>query len=90
MILTIISIILWIGTILGWVIYNLYSKNIKLEETVVNQASFISNVQHLINESDRVLRELDTKIWVEGDKELMVVFQNLRAIQEALNQFKGK
>lgn len=90
MIIGIISLSLWIITIVGWIIYNLSSKNAKLEETVINQATFIGNVQYLINESDRVLKELDTKIWVEGDKELMVVFQNLKAIQEALNQFKQR
>ena len=88
MVFGIISIILWVATIVVWIVYNLYSKNVKLEQTVVNQANFISNVQYLISESDKVLKELDTKIWVEGDKELMVVFQNLKAIQEALNQFK--
>ena len=90
MLFGIIAISLWVITIIGWVIYNLYSKNVKLEQTVVNQANFIANVQYLISESDKVLKELDTKIWVEGDKELMVVFQNLKAIQEALNQFKGQ
>lgn len=90
MILGIIALSLWVVTIVGWIIYNLTTKNAKLEDTVLNQASFIGNVQYLINESDRVLKELDTKIWVEGDKELMVVFQNLKAIQEALNQFKGR
>lgn len=84
-----ISIILWIVTIVGWVIYNLNNKNEKLETTVLNQATFIDNIQYLIAQSDKSLKELDTKIWVEGDKELVVVFQNLKQIQEALNQFKG-
>jgi hypothetical protein len=88
MIIGIISILLWVATVIGWIIYNLYSKNTKLENTVVNQATFIGNIQYLISESDKVLKELDTKIWVEGDRELAVVFQNLKAIQEALNQFK--
>lgn len=90
MVFGIIAIVLWVATIIGWIIYNLYNKNAKLEITVVNQAAFINNIQYLIDESDKVLKELDTKIWVEGDKELMVVFQNLKAIQEALNQFKGR
>ncbi len=90
MVLGIISISLWVLTVVGWIIYNLTTKNEKLENTVVNQANFINNIQYLIDESDKVLKELDSKIWVEGDKELMVVFQNLKAIQEALNQFKGR
>ena len=89
MLFGIIAISLWVLTIVGWVIYNLNSKNEKLETTVINQANFINNIQYLIAQSDKSLKELDTKIWVEGDKELMVVFQNLKQIQEALNQFKG-
>ena len=77
----------WIATIIGWVIFNLYQKNIKLERTVINQATFIANLQALIGESDKALKGLDDKIWMESDKELQTVFQNLKAVQEALNQF---
>lgn len=89
MIFGIIAVSLWVVTIVVWIIYNLNNKNEKLEATVINQANFINNIQYLIAQSDKSLKELDTKIWVEGDKELMVVFQNLKQIQEALNQFKG-
>ena len=89
MLFGIISISLWVVTMVAWVIYNLTTKNRKLEDTAINQANFINNIQYLIIQSDKSIKELDTKIWVEGDKELMVVFQNLKAIQDALNQFKG-
>ena len=82
-----IMLILWIITVVGWVIYNLYQKNIKLEKTVVNQATFIAGLQALINESEKVMKGLDDKIWMESDRELQTVFQNLRALQEGLNQF---
>ncbi len=83
-----IAIILWVGSVIGYIIYNLYQKNIKLEEMVVRQSSLIQGLSGVIQESDRVIKELDTKIWTEGDKELAAVFQNLRAIQEALNQYR--
>lgn len=89
MLFGIISIALWVLSIIIWIIYNLNNKNKKLENTAINQANFINNIQYLITQSDKSIKELDTKIWVEGDKELMVVFQNLKAVQEALNQFKG-
>lgn len=82
-----IMVALWAATILGWIIFNLYRKNEKLETTVLNQAAFISGLQALIGESDRALKNLDDKIWLESDKELQTVFNNLKAIQEALNQF---
>lgn len=82
-----IMVAIWISTVVGWVVYNLYQKNIKLETTVVNQATFIANLQSLITESDKALKSLDDKIWLESDKELQTVFHNLKAIQDALNQF---
>jgi hypothetical protein len=82
-----IMLAVWAATVVGWVIFNLYRKNEKLENTVINQANFISGIQSLIGESDKALKDLDDKIWLESDKELQTVFQNLKQIQIALNQF---
>jgi hypothetical protein len=85
-----IMVALWAATVVGWVIYNLYIKNEKLETTVINQVVFIDSLQALISESDKALKDLDDKIWLESDKELQTVFHNLKAIQEALNQFNKR
>ena len=85
-----IMFFIWIGTILGWVIYNLYRKNIRLEDTVISQANFIAGLQSLIGESEKAMKNLDDKIWLESDKELQQVFNNLKAIQEGLNQFNKR
>ena len=90
MITTIIAISLWIATVVGWVIYNLYQKNIRLENTVISQANFIAGLQSLIGESEKAVKNLDDKIWLESDKELQQVFYNLKAIQEGLNQFNKR
>lgn len=90
MIFGLIMVAIWVLTVVGWVIYNLYNKNIKLEKTVLNQVSFIDGLQSLIGESDKALKDLDDKIWLESDKELQSVFHNLKAIQEALNQFNKR
>jgi len=90
MIFGITMIVLWVATVIGWVVYNLYQKNIKLERTVINQATFIAGLQNVIGESDKALKGLDDKIWMESDKELQTVFHNLRAVQEGLNQFNKR
>lgn len=90
MIFGITMIILWVATVIGWIVYNLYQKNIKLERTVINQATFIAGLQNVIGESDKALKGLDDKIWMESDKELQTVFHNLRAVQEGLNQFNKR
>ena len=81
---------LWVVTIIGWVVFNLYQKNVKLEATVLNQATFIANLQALIGESEKAVKNLDDKIWMESDKELQTVFHNLKAVQEGLNQFNKR
>jgi hypothetical protein len=80
----------WALTVVGWIIYNLYQKNIKLENTVISQANFIAGLQGLIGESEKAVKNLDDKIWLESDKELQQVFYNLKAIQEGLNQFNKR
>jgi len=81
---------LWVSSIIGWVIYNLYTKNVKLENTVLAQATFIVNLQALIEQSEKATKALDDKIWLDSDKDLLTVFQNLKEIQEKLNQFNRK
>jgi hypothetical protein len=85
-----IMVALWAATIVGWIIYNLYQKNIKLENTVISQANFIAGLQSLIGESEKAVKNLDDKIWLESDKELQQVFFNLKAIQDGLNQFNKR
>ena len=85
-----IMLFIWIATVIGWIIYNLYQKNVKLETTVLAQANFIGGLQQLIGESEKALKNLDDKIWMESDVELQTVFQNLKAVQEGLNQFNKR
>ena len=88
MVFGIIMLVVWLVTIPSWIIYNLFNKNTKLENTVINQATFIAGIQTLILQSDKALKELDDKIWMESDKELQTVFESLKTIQLALNTFK--
>jgi len=88
MIFGIIMLVVWLVTIPSWIIYNLNNKNVKLENTVINQATFIAGIQTLILQSDKALKDLDDKIWMESDRELQTVFESLKTIQLALNTFK--
>lgn len=85
-----IMLAVWALTVVGWIIYNLYQKNVKLENTVISQANFIAGLQSLIGESEKAVKNLDDKIWLESDKELQQVFFNLKAIQDGLNQFNKR
>jgi hypothetical protein len=57
-----IMLAVWALTVVGWIIYNLYQKNIKLENTVISQANFIAGLQSLIGESEKAVKNLHDKI----------------------------
>ena len=87
---TILNILLWVLTIIGYIIYNLYSKNTKLEQMVIEREQVLSNISDIINESDRILKELDTLGAFKSDDEIGFFFNNVKAIQETLNQYSIK
>lgn len=88
-----------VGTIIAWVIgihlielaafggYLLIKKNNALEKVVVDQQQYIDAISIVINNSDQLLKQMDTQGAFEADDEVGVFFKNLREIQELINQF---
>ena len=90
MVTTILNISLWVLTIIGYIIYNLYTKNAKLEEMVLERDRTLQALSDVINESDRILKELDKIGAFRSDDEIGFFFNNVKAIQETLNEFSVK
>jgi|LauGreSBDMM110SN_4_FD.fasta_scaffold30978_2 hypothetical protein len=86
---TLLNIALWVLTILGYVIYNLYSKNVKLEQMIINRDQTLRNLSDIINESDRVLNEVDRIGAFKSDDEIGFFFNTVKAIQDTLNEFSN-
>tara|TARA_R100001126_G_C4734043_1_gene105223 strand:- start:231 stop:485 length:255 start_codon:yes stop_codon:yes gene_type:complete len=81
---TIATIVLTIIiTILFFALYNLLRKNEKLED-------FIAKQSDAINECDVRLKQIDTKGIFYSDDEIGWFFQEVKKIQEALNEFTLK
>ena len=72
-----------ITTILGFALFNLLKKNEILED-------FISKQSDAVNECDRRLKEIDKRNIFYADDEIGWFFQELKKIQEALNEFTLK
>ena len=72
-----------ITTILGFALFNLLKKNETLED-------FISKQSDAVNEFDRRLKEIDKRNIFYADDEIGWFFQELKKIQEALNEFTLK
>ena len=81
---TIATIVLVIiVTVLGFALFNLLKKNEALED-------FIAKQSDAINECDKRLKQIDNKNVFYADDEIGWFFQEVKKIQEALNEFTLK
>ena len=84
---TIINAILWPLTILGFVIYNLYRKNIKLETSVIKQNNFITEILSTFKDLTKATEKIDSTIWVQSDPELLSLFESVKEIQNKIKDY---
>ena len=86
----IIAIVLWFATIFGAMVYNLYRKNKRLEEIVLNQSSFVNDTLGLTDDFNGLVNKIDMTMWVQSDPELLQLFETIKAIQARVQQFTGR
>lgn len=87
MLVTTISIAIWVLTIFGYVIWNLYNKNRKLERMAVNQQVFINGIKEAMREINTCANMIDSKLWVQSDPEFLSLMENVKQMQEKINNF---
>tara|TARA_Y100001963_G_scaffold154991_1_gene245001 strand:- start:2471 stop:2725 length:255 start_codon:yes stop_codon:yes gene_type:complete len=72
-----------ITTTLSFALFNLLKKNESLED-------FISKQSEAVNQCDQRLKEIDNKNIFYSDDEIGWFFEEVKKIQEALNEFTLK
>ena len=87
MIWTIIAISLWILSIIGYIIWNLFNKNRKLERMVINQQVFIDGIKDAMREINTCATQIDSKLWVQSDPEFLSLMENVKQMQSKINNF---
>ena len=75
---------------LGAVVYNLYRKNKRLEEIVINQSGFVNDTLSLLDDFNGLVNKIDMTMWVQSDPELLQLFENIKQIQVRVQQFTGR
>ena len=90
MIIGIISIVLWIVTIIGYIIYNLNQKVIKLEQIATKQKFIIDSVAAIVEESNKMLNQVELTEAFKSDDQIGFFFKNLQNIQESLTHYLKK
>ena len=83
--------------ILGYTTFNLLRKLEKQEDILNNQAtilasylSYLNKISDIIELSDKKLKEVDYKGSFKSDDEVGFFFEEIKQIQDTLNQFKVK
>ena len=83
--------------ILGYTTFNLLRKLEKQEDAINNQAtilasylSYLNKISDIIEFSDKKLKEVDYKGSFKSDDEVGFFFEEIKQIQDTLNQFKVK
>jgi hypothetical protein len=74
--------------ILGYTTYNLLRKNEKQEDVLAAYLLYMDNLSKIIEHSDKRLKKIDTKGTFESDDEIGWFFEQIKVIQERLNNFK--
>jgi len=87
MILGIISIALWVFTIFGYIIWNLNQKVAKLEEIAAKQKFIIDSVSAVVEESNKMLNQVELTEAFKSDDQIGFFFRNLQNIQDSLNHY---
>ncbi len=83
----VISIGIWVLSIIGYVIVNLFTKNKKLEKMVINQQLFIENIKGCMREINTCANQIDSKLWVQSDPEFLSLMESVKEMQARINEF---
>lgn len=83
----IIALTVWVVSIIGYIIWNLFQKNIKLEQIVVNQQVFIEDIKGCMKEINVAANLIDSKLWVQSDPEFLSLMENVKQMQGRINEF---
>jgi hypothetical protein len=87
MIITWVVVALWVLTVVGYVVFNLYQKNRKLENMVVKQQLFINEVMANYKEIDLLVDKIDKTLWVQSDPEFLQLIEEMKNLQGVIKQY---
>ena len=85
--LILINIGLLIFGTISYVIWNLMRKNEKLEDAIIKRDQYIDTMSTVISESNRKIKEIDSKQIFESDDEIGWFFKGIKEIQELINEY---
>jgi|TARA_E500000178_G_scaffold350351_1_gene409143 hypothetical protein len=74
------------GTI-SYIIWNLLRKNERQEDIISTQNEYIQTISNLMSESNKKIKEIDSKQIFQSDDEIGWFFKGIKEIQELINEY---
>jgi len=84
----VISILSVLVAAFAFATFNLLRKNEKQEDILVEYMKYLTNLDVVIEESDKRLKEIDAKGYFKSDDEIGWFFGQVKEIQSILNEFR--
>ena len=78
--------ILVFGTI-SYIIWNLLKKNEKQEDIINTQNEYIQTISTIMSESNKKIKEIDSKQIFQSDDEIGWFFSGIKEIQGLINEY---
>ena len=78
--------ILVFGTI-SYIIWNLLKKNERQEDIITTQNEYIQTISTIMSESNKKIKEIDSKQIFQSDDEIGWFFKGIKEIQDLINEY---
>ena len=88
--ISLIIILILLVVVLGYTTFNLLKKNEKQEDILASYMTYLNKISGIIDFSGKKIKEIDHKGHFEADDEVGFFFQEIKQIQEILNEFNVK
>ena len=75
--------------VIFYIIWNLMRKNERLEDALNKRDGYIDTMSIIISESDRKIKEIDSKQIFESDDEIGWFFKGIKEIQTLINEYNS-
>ena len=72
-----------------YIIWNLMRKNERLEDALNKRDEYIDTISVVMSESDRKIKEIDSKQIFESDDEIGWFFKGIKEIQALINEYNS-
>ena len=86
-IIILINVGLLIFGSISYVIWNLLRKNERQEDIINTQNEYIQTISTIMSESNKKIKEIDSKQIFQSDDEIGWFFNGIKEIQELINEY---